>query len=104
MFKQHRKLWLALGALIVLSPLGLIASGTAFGEWGLDQLEEKSGFIPAGLAKMAGLWQHAPLPDYGIAGMDASFLQSGLGYFFSAVVGVVLVVGVISLLNKMIEE
>ena len=75
MFKKYRNLWLALGAFIILTPLGLIASGTAFGEWGVDQMEEEVGFIPAGLERMADLWSHAPLADYGIAGFDASFID-----------------------------
>lgn len=104
MFKKYRYLWLALGIFIVLSPLGLIASGTAFGEWGVDQLEEEAGFIPAGLAKMADLWHHAPIPDYGIAGFSTNFMQSSVGYIISALVGVVLVVGVMSLLLKIIKD
>jgi hypothetical protein len=104
MFEKYRYLWLALGLFIVLSPLGLIASGTAFGEWGVDQLEEEAGFIPAGLAKMADLWHHAPLPDYGIASFSANLMQSAVGYIISALVGVVLVVGVMSLLSKIIKD
>ena len=73
MYKKYRKLWWALGALMILSPLGLIATGTAFGEWGVDQLQEEVGFIPTGLEKMADLWAYAPLPDYGIPGLDWQF-------------------------------
>lgn len=103
MIKKYRYLWLALGALIILSPLGLIAAGTAFGEWGVDQLGEEVGFVPAGLARMADLW-HAPLSDYGIAGFDASFMQSAAGYILSALVGVVLVAGIMSILSKIVKE
>ena len=104
MFKNYRNLWLALGAFIILSPLGLIASGTALGEWGVDQLQEEVGFIPAGLARMANLWTHAPLPDYGIAGFDASFIQSAAAYILSALIGVVLVVGIMSILSKIVRD
>jgi len=104
MFKNFSKLWLALGAFIVLSPLGLIATGTAFGEWGLDQLPEEVGFVPAGLAKFADLWTKSPLPDYGVPGMDASFVQSAGGYILSAVVGVVLVAGIIGLFSKIVQD
>ncbi len=104
MFKNFRKLWLALGAFILLSPLGLIATGTAFGEWGLDQLPEEVGFIPAGLAKFADLWSKSPLPDYGIPGMDASFAQSAGGYILSALVGVILVVAILSLFSKIVRD
>jgi len=104
MFKNVGKLWLALGVFIILCPLGLIATGTAFGEWGVDELTEEVGFIPAGLEKMADLWTHAPLADYGIAGFDASFMQSAAGYILSAVVGVVLVAGIMSLFSKIVKD
>lgn len=104
MLRKYRNLWIALGALIILSPLGLIASGTAFGEWGVDRLSENTGFIPVGLQQMAALWQHAPLADYGLAGFSHNVLQSSIGYVFSAVVGVLLIVGLMFLLGKMVKE
>jgi hypothetical protein len=104
MFKKYRNLWLVLGVFIILSPLGLIATGTAFGEWGVDQLEEEAGFIPAGLAKMSNLWNHAPLPEYGIAGFDATLLQSAAGYILSALVGVVLIVAIMSIFSKIVKD
>lgn len=104
MFKDFKKLWLVLGAFIILSPLGLIATGTAFGEWGVDQLPEEVGFIPKGLAKLADFWTHSPLPDYGVPGMDATFAQSAGGYILSAIVGVLMIVLVISLFSKIVKE
>lgn len=104
MFKNYRNLWLALGVFMLLSPVGLIAAGTAFGEWGLDELPQEVGFIPAGLEKLADLWTRSPLPDYGVPGLNATFAQSAGGYIISAVVGVALVVGVISLLGKVIKD
>jgi cobalt/nickel transport system permease protein len=55
--------------LIVLSPLGLLATGTAFGEWGMDELSEKIGFIPAGLQQFAEVWAYALFPDYSVPGL-----------------------------------
>lgn len=104
MFKKYRKLWLALGVFIILSPLGLFASGTAFGEWGIEELEDEAGFIPEGLFKLADLWNHALLPDYGIAGFDASFIQSAVGYIFSAVAGAALVAGIMLLLARIVKD
>lgn len=104
MIKDFGKLWLVLGAFIILSPLGLIATGTAFGEWGLDQLPEEVGFVPAGLAKLADLWTKSPLPDYGVPGLDASFMQSAGGYILSALVGAILVIAIVSLLSKIVKD
>jgi hypothetical protein len=104
MFKNFSKLWLALGVFILLSPLGLIATGTAFGEWGLDQLPKEVGFVPAGLAKFADLWRHAPLPDYGVPGLDANFMQSAAGYILSALVGAILIAVIVSLFSKIVKD
>ncbi|MEN6351667.1 MAG: PDGLE domain-containing protein [Syntrophomonas sp.] len=104
MFKSYKNLWLGLGILMLLSPLGLLATGTAFGEWGVDQLPEEAGFVPAGLAKLADFWQYSLMPDYGIAGFDASFMQSAVGYILSAVVGVFLIVLIMNAFSKVLKD
>jgi cobalt/nickel transport system permease protein len=87
--KREGKLWLlwgALGLAVLATPLGLLASGTAWGEWGIAELESMGlGFIPQGLEKLEGWWP-APIPDYGFPRMGAV-----IGYIMSAVLGVVLV-------------
>ena len=87
--KKEGKLWLlwgALGLAVLATPIGLLASGTAWGEWGADELEEMGlGFIPQGIEKFAGWWP-APLPDYGFSRMGAA-----IGYILSALVGIGLV-------------
>jgi cobalt/nickel transport system permease protein len=87
--KKESKLWIlwgALGILALAAPLGLLASGTAWGEWGVDELKNMGlGFIPQGLQKLAGWWP-APLPDYGFPRMGAV-----IGYILSAVVGMALI-------------
>ena len=90
-----RKLVIGLLALAVLTPLGLLASGTAWGEWGGEDLQTKLGFIPSGLQKFGDFWNHTPLKDYGIAGYDHTFWEQALGYLLSAFVGL-LVIGLIT--------
>ncbi len=80
------KLWIGLGILALLSPLGLLASGTAWGEWGADEFSDMLGYVPQGLAKFAEIWS-APLPDYTIPG-----LGDVPGYILSAIVGMALVI------------
>jgi hypothetical protein len=46
--KTINKLWIALGAMVVLSPLGLFLpdhfkAGAAWGEWGGDEMEKLVG-------------------------------------------------------------
>lgn len=78
-----------LAMLALLSPLGLIAQGTAFGEWGPDELGEQLGQIPAGLEHWSTLWTHSLLPDYGFAGGDAPVAA----YWISALLGSLIVAG-----------
>ncbi|HUH99358.1 MAG TPA: cobalt transporter CbiM [Anaerolineales bacterium] len=82
-----RWLWVALAILVVASPLGLLAPGTAWGEWGTRQLTDRGlSFIPSGLQRLSGLWG-APF-----AGYDLPLLGNvNLGYVFSAVMGVVII-------------
>jgi cobalt/nickel transport system permease protein len=82
-----RKLWVTLIALAVVSPLGLLAPGTAWGEWGTEELA-KMGFkaIPEGIARLSGIWG-APLQGYNLPALG----NSNLGYILSAFVGIMVV-------------
>ena len=78
-------------ALIAATPLGLIATGDAWGEWGLEDLAEMVGFEPAGLA---GGWEwNSFMPDYSVGS-----LPEWLGYVISAIVGTLLLVVIFRLL------
>lgn len=82
-----RWLWLALIVLVVASPLGLLAPGTAWGEWGTQELSHMGlRSIPTGLERLSGIWG-APLAGYGIHALG----NASLGYVLSALLGVVVV-------------
>jgi cobalt/nickel transport system permease protein len=84
------KLWLALGVLLVLTPLGILAVGTAWGEWSPADFGPNR--VPRGLERLSSLWA-APFARYA-----PSFISSAsLGYLVSAMLGVGLIV-VLSLL------
>jgi hypothetical protein len=104
MLKKYRYLWMALGVLIVLSPLGLLATGTAFGEWGMDELSKEIGYIPAGLQQFADVWTYALFPDYSVPGLAGTFFHSAGGYIFSAVLGAGLAAGIMILLGRRVRE
>lgn len=87
--KPLRWLWAGIGALIVLTPIGALAPGTAWGEWGAEELEGLVGYVPGNLEKLGGLWK-AAMPDYATPGVSNGLL----GYLIAAVVGAALVVGV----------
>lgn len=89
-FSRWRALWVGLAALIVVTPLGLLAPGTAWGEWGAEELTQRGlSFIPKGLAQLSGLWS-APLPGYHVPAISNAFI----GYILSAVVGMLVIIGV----------
>jgi cobalt/nickel transport system permease protein len=89
-FGKLRWLWIGLGVLVIVSPLGLLAPGTAWGEWGTEELT-KLGFqsIPQGMERLSGIWG-APLAGYDLPALG----NANLGYLFSAILGI-LVVGIV---------
>lgn len=93
-----RPLWIGLAALMMLTPVGLLAAGTAWGEWSAEDFADEKTRIeiaaasnnqappteaPKELAKLATIWT-APIADYA-----PSFVGSvEFGYILSAMFGV----------------
>ena len=79
-------LWVGLAIVVVLTPLGLLATGPGLTERVVEDLE-KMGWqtLPRGLEKFSTLWR-APLTDYTVLGIDAR-----LGYLATALIGVMLI-------------
>lgn len=102
-----RPLWAALAILLVLTPAGVLAVGTAWGEWSAADFNNSEGRqhittasqnqappsqAPSGLQRLASVWT-APFPDYAPA-----FVRSQhLGYLLSGMFGCGLIIGVIAL-------
>lgn len=100
--KNFKRYAIGLFILAVFSPLGLLASGTAWGEWGNDELIKKLGFIPAGFEKLSATWQHVLIPDYAVPGLEGSFLRQSIGYILAAVIGILLVGGICFLIGRIV--
>ncbi len=82
-----RGLWVGLAVLVVATPLGLLAPGTAWGEWNAGQLTLRGmAFIPAGLRQLENLWG-APMAGYDVRSLG----NAALGYLLSAALGILLV-------------
>lgn len=81
--------------MIILCPLGLIASGSAWGEWSAAELKGLLGYVPQGIQN--GFSYNALLSDYGIKG-----LSNTIGYLISAVLGVTIIFIVTKIINKAI--
>jgi cobalt/nickel transport system permease protein len=75
----------AIAVMVVLTPLGLLAPGTAFGEDAPSELAANLGLsaVPAGMAHYADFWQRALFPDY--------LSESAWTYIVSAVIGILVV-------------
>jgi len=107
--KIATKLWLGIIVLIILSPLGLILpeyfkAGDAWGEWGQDTIKELVGYVPKGLERLSSYW-NAPIPDYAFKGWDEKGLwHLSLAYIGSAIIGVLVIVGVIFLIAKLLSR
>ena len=77
--------------MICLTPLGLLATGTAWGEWGADEINgvvsngSALGFTPKGM--LEGFDFKSLMPDYAVSG-----LPEVAGYLLSAVAGVAIMV------------
>jgi len=97
MWRTVRPLWMGLALLLVLTPLGILAAGTAWGEWSARdfsnlQAREKMALAsrntappaqpPRGLERLSSLWT-APFPQYA-----PSFVRRpAVGYALSAMFG-----------------
>ncbi len=100
-----KKMWMGLAVLVLLSPIGLILpdklkAGSAWGEWGVDEIEKMLGYLPEGMKRVAGHWQ-APMPDYAFKGWEKlSIGMQSLAYIVSAIIGVAVIVAIIMILGK----
>jgi hypothetical protein len=105
MDKTLRNFAIGLVLLIILAPLGLLAVGETFGEWGSEELKEKLGYVPQGLERLSSLWS-APLPDYAFPGgeSDESMTLSAAAYILSAVIGVLVCGGLLYFIGKRIAR
>ena len=86
-FAKWRALWIALAVMLAIVPIGLFAPGTAWGEWGTEQLSQMGlSFIPQGMANLSGLWS-APLPGYDLPALK----NANLAYILSGITGTIII-------------
>lgn len=100
--KGYFPVFALIAVLIAATPLGLLAAGTAWGEWGADEIAETAysgsllGYVPKGME--SGWSMEAPIPDYAVSGMN-----DVLAYILSAIIGVALLVIFFKLFQFMIK-
>jgi cobalt/nickel transport protein len=102
-------LWIGLVVLALLSPIGIIIpdkvkAGSAWGEWGTDEIAKMVGFVPQGMKKLADIWQ-APMPDYAFKGWEEKGLgMLSLSYIISAAVGMAVIIFITMLFGKIVQR
>jgi cobalt/nickel transport protein len=82
---KHRKGWIVLLIIAILTPIGIIAAGGAWGEWGLDGIKERVGFAPEGMRASGAI--ESPLEEYTVPGLEGSFFHKSLGTIIAAILG-----------------
>ena len=106
--RSLRGLWITVALLMLLTPLGILAAGKAWGEWSPAVFADERGraqatsasqghapptSAPAGLERLSSLWT-APFPEYA-----PRFVKSApVGYLLSAMFGV----GLVLLLSQLL--
>ncbi len=97
--KGHAPIFALAAVLIAATPLGLLATGTSWGEWGADEIAEISetgaplGYTPQGMVD--GFAMEAPMPDYTFGEMNEI-----AAYILSAAIGTALLVIIFKLLSQ----
>jgi len=106
-----RPLWIALAALLVLTPLGILAAGAAWGEWMPEDFSSPAARqqiaaassnqpppikAPEGLQKLASIWT-APMPRYA----PPLLKSEKFGYFLSGMAGTGLILLVFLILGRL---
>jgi len=90
-------------ALVCLTPLGLIASGTAWGEWDVHGIKnimvggKALGYVPKGMAKGFGF--NSFMSDYSLKG-----IPHFAGYILSAVAGVSILIIVFKIVGTRVKD
>ena len=107
--KEYRPLWVALGAMALLSPVGLylprlFRAGEAWGEWSLAELAQMLGYLPAGMRTIGRLWT-APMSGYALPRQAGAPLAGlSLSYILSALLGIGLCAGGAHLLARRLTK
>jgi len=112
--RSLRKLWVTVALFMLLTPLGILAGGTAWGEWSANQVnaatswkevsatgqnQAASSAAPDGLRRLSSLWT-APIPNYA----PEFVKRPSFGYLLSAMFGVGLLMAFSLLLQRFLRS
>jgi cobalt/nickel transport system permease protein len=95
---KYKWLYILIFALIIICPLGLLAPGTAWGEWAADEIKEMVKFIPSGMKN--GINFETIMPDYNIPVLNNEIIS----YIISAIVGVALLLIIFKVVSAIFKK
>ncbi|HEX8080147.1 MAG TPA: cobalt transporter CbiM [Jatrophihabitans sp.] len=101
-FKPIHVALTAIVVMVLLTPLGLLAPGGAFGEEAPQDLkltELNLSTVPTGLQKYNGFWEHTPIPGYDFTDDK----HPVIGYLISAAIGVAVIAVLLFLIAHLIQ-
>jgi cobalt/nickel transport system permease protein len=89
--RNIRTIGTAYVAVAIITPIGLIAPGFAYGEGSPDDLQKELGYVPEGLQNLTGFFS-APFKDYNVPlpffnGADAPLWHTAIGYEIAGLIG-----------------
>jgi cobalt/nickel transport system permease protein len=102
-FSRYKVFVIPLIVIVVLTPLGLLATGSAWGEWSGEEIKKAIGYIPSGFAAMSDKW-NALMPDYSLPVLGGSTAGSVAGYILSAIAGIVIIAALILLTSFLVRK
>jgi len=88
-YKWPRKAIIIMIIFIILTPLGILATGEAWGEWDISDWPVSNSWKSIA-SNIASIW-NAPLPDYNLPNWESGILPY-IGYIISGVIGVVMLI------------
>jgi cobalt/nickel transport system permease protein len=98
-----KRLGTAFAALAVITPLGLIAPGFAYGEGKTGDVQAAFGYVPQGLRDLSGVFS-APLSGYNLpffsSASSATLWHAGIGYEIAGILGMLVVGGAVYALAR----
>lgn len=94
---KMKPLYLLLIGMIVLTPLGLLAPGTAWGEWGAEEIQTLVSYIPKGMT--GGFSFESIMPDYTVSVISNEFA----GYVISAIAGTAMLLIVFKIVQRAVK-
>jgi len=95
---KKKPIFILMAVLIALVPIGLLAQGTAWGEWGSDEIMKITGlsYVPVKLG--TGWSLSSVFPDYTMAG-----IPDAISYIMSAIGGVAIMIIVFKVASSLVK-